>query len=56
MKDIVSNNIIFIKSIGIWSLFLIALIKTLELFINNNFILVIISPGFIIYGFFFIII
>jgi hypothetical protein len=52
MKEITDNNFTFFKSIGIWILFLIVSIKTLELFIDDYYLLMLLFPGLLVYGFF----
>ena len=52
MKQITGPNLIFLKSIGIWVLFLLASIKTLELFVGNYYLLMCLFPGLFIFGFF----
>jgi hypothetical protein len=52
MKEITDNKITFLKSMGIWILFLIASVKTLELFVDNYYLLMLLFPGLLVFGFF----
>ena len=51
MKEITDNNNTYLKSILIWTLFLVATIKTLELFVDEYYLLLLLFPGLLIFCF-----